>query len=599
MTKINTPSKFVAPTGRVTTWLNNPELGTLPVSCTISEPSFITPEDRFKFIEYVYLALSRGAGINVHLHNFVPYGDLEGLSNSIPLVPYTGNSLELYLNPSHSDFDSEVFFPSLKPTPEEIVVGDSLDDIFACVWKTLEYALEGEICQVNLSLLRPNGTKNSKGMIASGAKSFAFIFKRAYELGKDWSISNLLSFLSSINQEVRKGGIYKNGAITTSYPAHLSYWQEYVNTHKDLHPWLKKGLVLCGDHKDYLQDSDYSLIFSKVNDGTLWLEKSVGQGKDGLMFWLYSDDYNASYALRHNVCREILIRHGETCNITPVNLGMIESPEDLVPAYMETYEFLKSVHQANAVKDLSIYKSADEDKQIGVSLVGLANLLANFDVSYKLFAFVFASVLDDPKVKSLILGAPKDLTTRMPNWFTLRVDIWVKARQEVNSTEESYEECFNLVRNLIEAHIQVARQANVDNYKRVFTIAPGASVAFRYKDSLGYSLSPAIYPPFDTEEVRESQTNDVIHAFYPDNVEIASKVSYSDIFTIANCFQTLFNLTGKAHAISLDIYPTFNQKWFDLWCASELTSTYYKQRVDEGLNVLDKSDPLMCSACAS
>ena len=66
-------------------------------------------------------------------------------------------------------------------------------------WKFVSHALRfGAGCAVHLSKLRPKGTENDKGLVASGPVSFAKIY-------------------STLNEILRRGGVYKNGAVV----AHL------------------------------------------------------------------------------------------------------------------------------------------------------------------------------------------------------------------------------------------------------------------------------------------------------------------------------------------------------------------------------------------
>ena len=66
-------------------------------------------------------------------------------------------------------------------------------------WRFVSHALRfGAGCAVHLSNIRARGSENGKGLTASGPVSFAKIY-------------------STLNETLRRGGIYKNGAVV----AHL------------------------------------------------------------------------------------------------------------------------------------------------------------------------------------------------------------------------------------------------------------------------------------------------------------------------------------------------------------------------------------------
>ena len=71
-------------------------------------------------------------------------------------------------------------------------------------WRFVSHALRyGAGCAVHLSELRPKGTENGKGLVASGPVSFGKIY-------------------SSLNEVLRRGGRYKNGAIVLHLDLNLS-----------------------------------------------------------------------------------------------------------------------------------------------------------------------------------------------------------------------------------------------------------------------------------------------------------------------------------------------------------------------------------------
>ena len=77
------------------------------------------------------------------------------------------------------------------------VVEDSMEgpEGIEASWRFASHALRhGAGCAVHLSKLRPKGHENGKGLTASGPVSFAKIY-------------------STLNETLRRGGAYKNGAV--------------------------------------------------------------------------------------------------------------------------------------------------------------------------------------------------------------------------------------------------------------------------------------------------------------------------------------------------------------------------------------------------
>ena len=77
------------------------------------------------------------------------------------------------------------------------VVEDSMEgeNGIEASWRFVSHALRyGAGVAVHLSKLRPSGTDNGSGLVASGPVSFGKIY-------------------SCLNEQLRRGGVYKNGAV--------------------------------------------------------------------------------------------------------------------------------------------------------------------------------------------------------------------------------------------------------------------------------------------------------------------------------------------------------------------------------------------------
>ena len=115
-----------------------------------------------------------------------------------------------------------------------IVVEDSMTegrDSIEASWKFASHALRyGAGCAVHLSNLRPKGHDNGQGLTASGPVSFAKIY-------------------STLNETLRRGGKFKNGAITCVLDIDHPDIDSFVTASRAELPWVKRCVNLntqCG-----------------------------------------------------------------------------------------------------------------------------------------------------------------------------------------------------------------------------------------------------------------------------------------------------------------------------------------------------------------
>ena len=93
------------------------------------------------------------------------------------------------------------------------VVEDSMEgpDGIEASWRFVSHALRNAAgVAVHLSKLRPRGEENGKGLVASGPVSFARIY-------------------SVLNETLRRGGTYKNGACVIHLDANHTDIEEFVD----------------------------------------------------------------------------------------------------------------------------------------------------------------------------------------------------------------------------------------------------------------------------------------------------------------------------------------------------------------------------------
>ena len=112
----------------------------------------------------------------------------------------------------------------------------------------------GAGCAVHLSCLRPRGHDNGKGLVASGPVSFAKIY-------------------STLNEVLRRGGTYRNGAITLHLDLEHPDIDEYLTASRSELPWVKRCVDVTEDWWNEATDFTKTLIYKGIQAGDIWLCK--------------------------------------------------------------------------------------------------------------------------------------------------------------------------------------------------------------------------------------------------------------------------------------------------------------------------------------
>jgi len=427
------------------------------------------------------------------------------------------------------------------------VVDDSMEGSngIEASWRFTSYALRnGAGVALHLSKLRPRGTTNDKGLVASGPVSF----------GKIYSV---------LNEILRRGGTYKNGAIVL----HLDYTHpdaiEFIKAPRQELPWVKRCLNVDAN---LLKNSSPELIdelLRGIRSGDIWLNKIK-----------YDQDCNRIYG---NVCLEVYLPHRGTCLLEHVNLGAC-TVEEIPTFFTEAMEDLCYLHERTGLDEDPEYLSPAVDRQVGLGILGLANFLALHKVSYK------------------------QLADAIDSYYRLEADNWI---QHKHSTAEQ------IVAALVQGFQISASVAREKGMKRAFSIAPTASCSYRYLDRKGFTTAPEIAPPIAREVDRDSGTFGV-ESFNYGNVEIAGEVGWYDYQRVANGIAQMLNDTNLFHGYSFNSWSdvvTYNRTFLQDWLNSPQTSLYYSlqvlpntQRKDDAYAVLDKEFQEIflntCTTCA-
>ena len=208
---------------------------------------------------------------------------------------------------------------------------------------------------------------------------------------------------------------------------------------------------------------------------------------------------------------------------------------------------LIELHGKTGVENTGEYLTQENDRQVGLGLLGLANLLALEEVTYKEFA---DALTDAPG------ASPK----------AIRIVGAINAGFTVASS--------------------LARSAGMD---RAFAIAPTASCSYRYTDRAGYTTAPELAPPIGRTVDRDSSTFGVQQYDYG-NVEIAEEVGWDDYFKVVNGIVQMMHDTGLSHGYSFNSWSDvvqYDNDFVETWLASPQTSLYYSLQVMQNTQAKD------------
>ena len=253
-----------------------------------------------------------------------------------------------------------------------------------------------------------------------------------------------------------------------------------------------------------------------------------------------------------NVCLEVFLRSRGTCLLEHINLGAC-TPEELPGAFTAGMAELCALHPTTGVENTGEYLSQEEDRQVGLGMLGLANLLALEEVTYEQFGEALTAHLY-PEGDYITTPAARKIVTQLQAG--------------------------------IDAASEVARAANMD---RAFAIAPTASCSYRYTDRAGYTTAPEIAPPIGRTVDRDSSTFGVETFDYGD-VETAESVGWDSYKRVVDGIMEMLNRTGLAHGYSYNSWSdvvTYDNAFVENWLDSPQTSLYYSLQVMQNTQAKD------------
>lgn len=388
---------------------------------------------------------------------------------------------------------------------------------------------------LDLSKLRPKNHNNGNGLIASGPVSF-------------------LSIYSKLNETLRRGGIFRNGAVSVYLDAFHPDILEFISVDNSDIPWLKRAVYISDDpaSPDYIIHHPHlDQILYAVDAGLVWLSKKRWEHPTkGLVNYPPNPDDIWEGRLFTQICMEILFKSRATCLLMHLNLGNC-TLSNLVSSANVTMRTLCQLHGLiNNPSEGRMSLNNREDKQVGMGVIGLANFLARYNVAYKEFAECLYKYHSEDKNISMFSNKVQSIVQRL---------------------SEAYQSAANVARNY--------------GMERAFTIAPCATVSYNHTDYKGHTCSPEISPPICHPETkvtaRDSDTFGVIEYQYPPNVETAQSVGFDTYFKLADAWQKMMESTGLAHCISFNVWneQKVDMEWFQKWLDSSLVTTYYRMMV--------------------
>ena len=378
-------------------------------------------------------------------------------------------------------------------------------------WRFVSHALRyGAGVAVHLSKLRAKGAENEKGLVASGPVSFARIY-------------------STLNETLRRGGVYKNGAVVCHLDLNHPDILEFIQANRAELPWVKR----CVNINDYWWEEATAnvkqALLQGIRQGDIWLNKTK------------VDAYGNR--IRGNVCLEVYLPSRGTCLLQHINLAAC-NVEDIPQAFVTGMSELCSLHGRTGVGESGEYLSPEIDRQVGLGMLGLANLLRRYSVSYKDFGDALELITSSEKIVE----------------YTPAITLALEFKNGIN---------------------QAASIARANNMDRAFAIAPTASCSYRYQDPDGFTATPEIAPPIARQVDRDSGTFGVQSYDYGP-VEIAAEVGWDAYKKVADGIMRLLEATGLAHGYSFNSWSdviTYDEAFIEDWLASDQTSLYYSLQV--------------------
>ena len=544
--------KSTAP-GRVRTFLLNPEQRTTPHSCTRYEWG----GDLADLLTFAARALKGGSGVKITFP-----------ANAKLIQPRNLGNWNVWIDGSHSEREAikkynnfggqwEYKWDTPPACYTTLYIEDSIEGPSGILdsWRDLIDRKSWDGLCLELSNIRPAGTQNSNGLIASGAESFLTIYLAIAKYLETGTIDSLLKLLGTLNHVMRRGG-YKKGIITSAMSTNCDLIKDYLKVPTiEIEGSHKKGVILG----EFVFDDPelVKMICTSRNEESTFIEEECTpvlthkeQYDPDRLIALTSPPWSppVTTGLAYNVCQGLILGHKATCLIWRVNLGLCKINE-ITEAFRQTALNLCELHATwrDLVPGLAgYYAPLEGDLQIGLDVMGLANLLAIEGVTYQQFADALEDLLSEKTV-----------------------DFSDKAVQLVNEINNGYRvakwECDN--------YMLSKRLPLLD---RIFTVEPAQSHCYETFDRLGKTTCRGIFPPTG-KIVKRTSDSQVNKRYFHGNVETDIMVGSKLHERICDLWQQIMDATGRAHAISQDTWELMDEDKLQDFVKRPSKTLYYSE----------------------
>jgi hypothetical protein len=323
--------------------------------------------------------------------------------------------------------------------------------------------------------------------------------------------------------------------IEVKHDCSIFIFEEFIRTPREQLPWVKRCVNITDEWWNDMDPLVKQYLLGGIKAGDIWLNKVK---------------YEGSNTIRGNVCLEVYLPSRGTCLLQHVNLGAC-TYEDIPKAFCVGMQELCELHAKTGVGETGEYLPSTSDRQVGLGVLGLANLLRRYNVSYEQFG---------------------------------------RALEHFDKHDTRATVAYELVTRIALGIQGAAKIAQQHNMVRAFAIAPTASCSYRSQDTDGFTCTPEIAPPIARTVDRDSGTFGVQTYEYGD-VEIASEVGWDNYKAVADGIMKLYQSSGLLHGYSFNWWSdmaTMNEEFIEEWLRSPQTSLYYSLQVMG--DVQDKSD---------
>ncbi len=401
------------------------------------------------------------------------------------------------------------------------IVEDDMESITEALAWSMKISQREGAPTVVLSELRPEGAKTSGGGTASGPCSFARVF--------DAAAAAML----------RPGK--KNGVLVMFLDI----------DHPDIDKWLSL--------KPEMQRGYLGVLIrptTKIDHKMIAKIASAYDQRRIDFICKTAEDPVTGDTLYPNVCTEIRQAHLGSCTLAAIRVYELAGKP--IHDWVKAGEAIgKYFHQDIIPMMQSRVEGSDlyiwED-QVGIGLVGFANLLAKEGVTYQQMVAAYDPISENQlPLFATVISYYGGFDKASQLWCKL-ISMWQAIATEMHGT------------------------------KRIFTQQPTASTALRCSDG-EWSVAPEIAPPYACRSTDDGVSRSIIQSElngeqkikYHPSVQVRDEVDNDTYFRLCCAFQEIWDSMGRAHTLS---YSSWREEYtsdhiFE-FIYSPLGSMYYR-----------------------